>query len=164
MSPIKPEKKTFEELTDFVAKHLDPTPSAIVERFKFNSRFRKSGESMATFAAELRKMSQHCNFGDTLEDMLRDRSVVGIKDDAVQRRLLAEPNLTLQRAQEIALGMEMAAQNAKEIQQSETNPSVAGSVQYMKHRSARSYHQKPKRSDSTKNQSQANIRESKKCW
>ena len=79
----------------------------------------------------------------------------------MQRRFLAEPNLTLQR-QEIALGMEMAARNAREIQQSETYPPVAGSVQYMKHRSARSYHQKPKRSDSTKNQSQA--RESKKCW
>jgi hypothetical protein len=44
--------------------------------------------------AELRKLSEHCNFGTTLNDMLRNRLVCGVGDQRIQRRLLAEPDLT----------------------------------------------------------------------
>jgi len=52
--------------------------------------------------------------------MLRDRLVVGIKDDRIQRRLLAEPELNFTKTLEIATGMETAAKNAKEIQTQES--------------------------------------------
>jgi len=48
--------------------------------------------------------------------MLRDRLVCGINDEAIQRRLLAEPSLHLKRALELAQGMETAAQNVREMQ------------------------------------------------
>ncbi|CAG2185344.1 unnamed protein product [Mytilus edulis] len=53
--------------------------------------------------------------------MLRDRLVVGIKSDRIQRRLLAEPNLTFEKALEIATAMETAEKNAQDIQASGTN-------------------------------------------
>ena len=40
-------------------------------------------------------MAEHCNFQATLDDMLRDRLVCGVTDGCLQRRLLAEPELTL---------------------------------------------------------------------
>ena len=46
VSPAKPGDKSFAEA---LSKHFNPTPSEIVERFKFHSRFRKPGESVATF-------------------------------------------------------------------------------------------------------------------
>ena len=67
--------------------------------------------------AELRKLIEHCKFqADTLEEMLHDRLVVGINDDQIQRRLLAESKLTFKKPLEIAHGMETAAQNARDIQ------------------------------------------------
>ena len=71
---------------------------------------------MAVFVAELRALAQTCNFGDTLEVMLRDRLVCGMDEDFIQRRLLAEPNLTYKKALELALGLETAAKNARELQ------------------------------------------------
>jgi len=65
--------------------------------------------------AELRALAQTCNFGDTLEVMLRDRLVCGMDEDFIQRRLLAEPNLTYKKALELALGLETAAKNAQEL-------------------------------------------------
>ena len=101
--------------------HRDPVPSEIIQRFKFNSRTRHSDESVRTFIAALRSLTEHCNYGDTLNAMLRDRLVVGIKSDRIQRRLLAEPNLTFEKALEIATAMETAEKNAQDIQASGTN-------------------------------------------
>ena len=97
-------------------QHHSPIPSEIVQRYKFHTRSRKTGESVATFVAELRALAEFCNFGTTLEDMLRDRLVCGINDEHTQRRLLSEPTLTFKKALEVAQGLEMAAKNARTLQ------------------------------------------------
>ena len=50
---------------------------------------------------ELRSLSEFCNLGEMLEDMIQDRLVCGINDEAMQKRMLAEPNLTYKRAVEL---------------------------------------------------------------
>ena len=52
--------------------------------------------------------------------MLRDWLVCGINNDAIQRWLLSEAELTFQKALELALSMETAAKNMKEIQSGAT--------------------------------------------
>ncbi|CAG2249536.1 unnamed protein product [Mytilus edulis] len=116
LAPAKPGTKSLADLTKLVKDHRDPVPSEIIQRFKFNSRTRHSDESVRTFIAALRSLTEHCNYGDTLNAMLRDRLVVGIKSDRIQRRLLAEPNLTFEKALEIATAMETAEKNAQDIQ------------------------------------------------
>ena len=115
VSPAKPGEKSYDELVKALSKHFKPTPSEIVERFKFHSRVRKAGESIATFVSELRSLSEYCNFGGTLDDMIRDRLVCGVNDSAIQKRLLAEPGLTYEKAVELALSAETAAQSVREL-------------------------------------------------
>ncbi|KAL9982685.1 hypothetical protein ACROYT_G004758 [Oculina patagonica] len=93
-----------------------PKPSAIVQRFKFNTRTQQPGETIAMFLAELRHLTEHCEFGATLDEMLRDRLVCGVHDIRIQRRLLAEPKLTLKRTLDLALAIEAADKDASEIQ------------------------------------------------
>ena len=118
VSPLKPKDKTFEELKEIVQKHLKPKPSEIVQRYKFHTRVQRSGESLATFVAELRHLSQDCNFGDSLLDMLRDRLVCGVESLRIQKRLLAEPDLTFESAFNISTAMETAEKNAVDLQAS----------------------------------------------
>ena len=94
------------------------TSSEIVQRFKFHSRVWKPGESVSTFVAELHTLATSCNFGDTLDIMLRDRIMCGINHTATQKRLLAEPKFTFKQALEIARGFETAARNIKELKPS----------------------------------------------
>ena len=125
VSPSKPGEKTYAALVDALTQHFKPKPSEIVERFKFHSRVRKPGESVATYVAELRSLSEFCDFGDTLEVMIRDRLVCGINDGAIQKRLLAEPKLTYAKAVEIAQTTESAAQSMRELRvksESDANP------------------------------------------
>lgn len=116
LAPAKLTDKTFEELVQVLGIHFNPAPSEIVERFRFNSRIRKGNESIATFVSQLRKLAEHCNYGATLDTMLRDRLVCGIQENNIQKRLLAEPGLTLNKAMEIALAMETATRNACDLQ------------------------------------------------
>ena len=110
---------TFAQLVKLVITTILSKPSVIVERFRFNTRTRQQGESVANFIAELRHLTRYCEFGDVLNDMLRDRLVCGIENSQIQRRLLAEPNLTLDKAVEILLAMESADHNARDLQKTQ---------------------------------------------
>ena len=118
VAPDKPSSKSFAELVDLVKAHYNPKPSAIVSHFKFYSCVRNHGETVAAFVARLRQLTEHCNYGATLEEMLRDRIVGGIDDERLQRRMLAELDLTFQKALDLAQAYESAAKNAKDLQAS----------------------------------------------
>ena len=88
----------------------------IVQRFKFHTRKQRPGEPVATFVAELRHLTEHCDFGAILDDMLRDRLVCGIADVTIQRRLLAEDELTLEKAVQLVRTLETADKDASPLQ------------------------------------------------
>ena len=124
VSPALPKDKTFDEMKTSLENHLCPKPLVIAERFKFHRRDQREGELCSKFLAELRRLTEHCNFGNFLQDALRDRFVCGLKDERIQRRLLSEKDLTLQKALEIATAMETAAKDSSEIKHNPVDPKV----------------------------------------
>ena len=115
VAPAKPGEKTFQELCDILTTHHNPKPAVPLQRFRFNSRVQHPGESVASFVVALRGLSEHCEFGETLEAMLRDRLVCGIADERVQRRLLSERELPFPKALDIAKAMESAGKDTEEM-------------------------------------------------
>ena len=93
MAPDKPGNQSYANIVEVLTKHFRPTPSEIIERYKFHR-----GESVATYVSELRRLSEFCNYGDTLEVNIRDQIVLGINDEAIQKRLFSETKLTYKRA------------------------------------------------------------------
>ena len=112
VAPEKPVDKTLKEIVDLINGHLNPKPNVIVERYKFNMRTRKTGESIADFLADLRYLSRNCEFKAGTDEMIRDRLVCGVGDLPIQRKLLGEAELDLKKATKIALGMETANKEA----------------------------------------------------
>ena len=102
VAPTKPTEVEYKDLVQKVQEHYTPAPSAIVQRFKFYSCNRQTMESIASYVARLRALTQHCEFGDNLDTMLRDRLVCGVNNEQLQRRLLSEPRLTFAKAMEIS--------------------------------------------------------------
>ena len=70
-------------------------------------------ESITEYDAALRKLATHCKFGTYLEEALRDRFVCGLHNEAMQRQLLAEAELTLTKAMELTQSMEAADRNSR---------------------------------------------------
>ena len=111
---LLPNIKAPEDI-EVLTEHYKPTPSEIVQRFISHSMFKKPSESAATSVIQLRALSEYCNFGSTLEDMLQDRLVCGINNDVLQRKLLSESKLKYEKAVELATSHETAAKDAKQL-------------------------------------------------
>lgn len=114
-SPNKPADKTYAELKTLIAQHLKPKPLAIAERFRFYQRNQGKQETVSQYIAELRKLSEFCEFGEFLNQALRDRLVCGLSSVATQRKLLAEDKLDLKKAMDVAISMELAENEARKL-------------------------------------------------
>ncbi|XP_075726240.1 uncharacterized protein LOC142767881 [Rhipicephalus microplus] len=121
VKPAKPSDKNLDEILQVLVSHYCPKPSAVVQRFRFNSRVRAEGESVSDFIAALKSLSEHCSFGAELENVLRDRVVCGISNVDVQTRPLEKPDLTFDDAVQTTLAMEAAKRDAGEIAQANTS-------------------------------------------
>ena len=114
-APTKPTDMEYSALLESTKKYFNPEPSVIMQRYKFNSRNQKPDESTSTSIMELRKLTEFCDFGDSINDMLRDKFVSGLHNTRTQHRLLPEKALTFPKPQE----MELAD---KDVQSLQSNP------------------------------------------
>ena len=119
LAPETPSTKTLDEITAVLKKHYEPKRAVIAERYHFHKRDQAMDESIAEYDAALRKLAIHCKFGTYLEEALRDRFVCGLHNEAMQRRLLAETDLTLTKAMELTQSMEAADRNSRAFKATE---------------------------------------------
>lgn len=68
----------------------------------FTSAFCSPSRNGDSFVVTLKSQAIHCKFGDAADDLVWDRLVVGIRYPFVWKELLRDPDLTLQKADEIA--------------------------------------------------------------
>ena len=66
VAPKAPKEKTFAEIKTLLKSHFEPTPSVIVEWYQLHRREQAPGESIASYMAELRQLTVHCKFEDTI--------------------------------------------------------------------------------------------------
>ena len=48
-----------------LTKHCNPTPSEVMQIFRFNTTVRKPGGSVTEYVAELRRLAEVCDYGTT---------------------------------------------------------------------------------------------------
>lgn len=105
--------KTIVEIVATLQNHYASAPLPIIQGFKFKSRQRFPEESIPTYIAALQQQ-ENIEFGNTLNDMIRDHLVCGVNDRAIQRRLLQESNLDYiiyKTAYDVAIAMESASKD-----------------------------------------------------
>ena len=150
MQPDKPNTKSYKICKSTLQEHFSPAPSEIVLRYRFHVRGQKPGESISDFVAQLRHLSDGCNFDD-LSKALRDRLVVGCQNPAIQRRLLSEKDLTFEKALSTATAMEMASKDVEDIQKMAHPDSKVNKLHFKYHgRRGQQQQQPPRKSAQTK--------------
>ncbi|XP_049517058.1 uncharacterized protein LOC119439901 [Dermacentor silvarum] len=115
LAPVKPEAKTYDELVRALKGHYSPKPLVIAERFRFNRRSQQENEPVAMFALELKRLAASCEFGQFLDDALRNRFVAGLRNEATQAELLKKSTLTFQAAYDLAKSGELARTETRKI-------------------------------------------------
>ncbi|XP_073966945.1 uncharacterized protein, partial [Choristoneura fumiferana] len=114
-SPKKPCECTYKEVMKLMSDYLQPKPSIVAERFKFRQCRQANGQSILSFAANLKKLSKFCDFGSNLDDNMRDQFVCGIGSDLVRQRLFAEDKLTYNKAITTATTLEAAERDSRAV-------------------------------------------------
>ena len=89
-------------------------------------RNQRSDESFDQYLTDLKTKAQSCEFNDLKDSLIRDRIVCGIICDKTRSRLLREPDLTLQRAEEICRTNELTTTQMKSLGTSGTNTEQIG--------------------------------------
>lgn len=121
---IDEDKATFQELVSAFNTYYNTRKNVIIDRAKFNKRNQRQGEPIEEFIQDLHKLASECNFGALKDELIRDRIVVGVADDALSDELQSKAELTL----EIAMQLSRQSEARKE-----SRPFIRGdsSVDYM---------------------------------
>ena len=85
-------------------EHFTGDVNETYERYKFNQRNQEAGENFDAYLTALRNMTDTCNFYTcpTMKDsLIRDRIVLGIRNDNARKRLLQERKLDLKKCIDI---------------------------------------------------------------
>ena len=111
--------RTKTVLQTFLAKfdeYCEPRTQVIYERYRFNNRKQEPGESISTYVTELRVIAKNCAHDEiTPDEILRDRLVLGVRDEKVRERLLRVNDLSLSKAIDICKAAEQTSQQLKLI-------------------------------------------------
>ena len=71
----------------------DNPKNVIYERAMFHQRMQQNSEQAESFIRSLYEMAEHCDFGASKDDCIRDRLVVGIPDKELSERLQLKEKL-----------------------------------------------------------------------
>ena len=89
------DKKDPDKVIAQFDKYFVPRRNVIFERAKFGSREQYIDEPIETYVRALYQLAEHCSFGATKDDFIRDRLVLGLRDKALSEQLQMEEELTL---------------------------------------------------------------------
>uniref|UniRef100_A0A182YR20 CCHC-type domain-containing protein n=1 Tax=Anopheles stephensi TaxID=30069 RepID=A0A182YR20_ANOST len=106
-SPEDPCSKPCKNQIELLKQHLAPKVNVMAERCKYHKCEQAANQTITEFIIELKALSQSCDFGTFLSQALRDRFVAGLQNSGLRTKLLAEGDLTLEKACEIGRSCRM---------------------------------------------------------
>ncbi|PAA74489.1 hypothetical protein BOX15_Mlig033860g5 [Macrostomum lignano] len=133
--PVQVAQKSYADLKKLLTTHFAPKPSELAARFRFQQRTQQAGESFTAFIAGLQALSADCNFGESLNERLRDQLVFGLRSDAYRAKLLEVVEPTFESLQTKAMSLESAERSSLEMSQ-RASESVAN-LQFVSKRGSR---------------------------
>jgi len=125
IAPQKVSDVSYEDVTSALSLHFKPKPILIAERFRFYKRQQKQDETVAEYILVLKTLASTCEFGQILNDALRDQFVCGLSGEGYHKRLLSEKDLTFKKACDIALALELAYKDTMELREHADKPKGA---------------------------------------
>ena len=126
--------ESLELILDILRQYCVGERNVVHKRYRFNTRVQQPGESFDAFYSKLRALAERCSFDYVAgrddkplpaDEMLRDRIVLGITDDAVRKKLISQGNsLTLTNAVRMCRSHEVKNTVMKSVAKSEAIDAV----------------------------------------
>ena len=98
--------------------------NVIFERAQFMHRVHQPNENVDDFMTCLHSQVDSCDYGALKDEMVRDRLVVGLKDQALSKRLQMDLKLTLKKAVDLAPSSERIKRQQQVLRNDNRNLSI----------------------------------------
>ena len=95
------QRKKYNDVVAKLDQFFKVRKNTIFERARFNRRNQQEGESAEQYITVLFGLADNCDYGEFKSQMIRDRLVVGIRDNALSERLQMNAELNLEKAMQM---------------------------------------------------------------
>lgn len=89
---------TYSTVLEKFEEFCNPRKNVTLSRFQFLTARQEEAESFDGFVTKIKTLSQDCELGELCDSLVRDVIIIGTNDIRLQEKLLAESDLTLERA------------------------------------------------------------------
>lgn len=107
--PELPKQKTYEQLCQILTNQFSKKVSVFKERIEFYSLRQTEGETIKDFFVKLKNKAIQCKFGSSLNEVLKDRLISGLRKGPILDKICEEDHtVELNQLVEVALKKEAA--------------------------------------------------------
>ena len=116
------DQRTVKEILDEFERFVIGQVNQTLERYRFGNRSQAEGEDFSRYLSELRRLMKSCGYCQDCEpSILRDRIIIGIRDEATRDELLKVSDLTLQRCVELCEAGQAASAHKSSLRSEHVN-------------------------------------------
>ena len=109
-------------------RHFVKKRNIIFECARFNHCKQEKGELVDDFLTALFCLFEHCQYGNTREEMIQDRIVVRLRDSSLSEKLQLEANLTFEKALAFARQRKLV-KNQQNVVRADSSPPNVDTIQ-----------------------------------
>ena len=113
--PLTLAETTFEKAIAALSGYFNKKKNVTAERFKFLNRVQQVDESVSDYVMAIKELAINCNYGTHLDQALRDRLLMGVRNKTIQAKLIDQDNLTFPNACQTALNMELLSEELQNM-------------------------------------------------
>ena len=118
------EREKYDTVVSKMDEHFKVRRNVIFERARFNRRCQKEGESIEQYITALYDLAEFCEYGTLRDEMIRDRLVVGILDQALSERMQTDSELSLEKAKTMVRQKASVREQCRELQQQDSEATI----------------------------------------
>ena len=126
---LTPASESYDSTLNALDQHFSVQKNIPFERSVFHQCKQREGESLEQYVTRLRQLAATCDYGPAVDEQIRDQVIAACSSSKLRKRLLAEPELTLQKCITIGQTLESAHHHTKEIES--TSSKGANDEQYL---------------------------------
>ena len=110
-------ENTYDQAITKLNEHFNTKKNIPYERSVFREVKQETNESFDQFITRLRVLTTYCEYGNNVNDEVRDEVIHTCKSTKLQTRLLQEQDLTLEKVENIGRIMKQSTKQSKNIEE-----------------------------------------------
>ena len=129
-NPTEADRKDYDKILGKFDAFFKVRKNTIFKRARFNKRNQLEGESAESYITALYELAENSDYSALKAETIRDRLVVGIRDNALSERLQTEEGLTLEKAKTMIRQREAVHEQQSSLKQAEEESSNVAAMKF----------------------------------